>query len=204
MDPLERPANRPTIEPATNPDPNTLYLDSPHDENITSLLDALAEDACNADENVAPAGKKRTLAKDACNADENVAMAGKKRTWGKIALLSNRDVALAGKKKTQRKGKVRPKEKRRHIKKTLSVIGSETYKTKLDSEEELSFKVSNADSVVRPAFGLSNTNSEAELGSGNGEVEELGVELIVMMCSVLIGLLRVFLYLSTSSELLMP
>ena len=100
MDPLERPANRPIIEPATNHISNTLYLNSLHDENIASLLEALAEDACNTDKDVAPAEKKRTLAKDACDADEDVAPARKKRTWGKVALLSDRDVAPARKKRT--------------------------------------------------------------------------------------------------------
>ena len=100
LDLLEKPTNRPTIEPATNSDPDTLHLDSLYDENIASLLEALAKDACNADEDVAPAGKKRTLAKDACDADENVATARKKKTWRKVALLSNRDVAPAGKKRT--------------------------------------------------------------------------------------------------------
>ena len=80
LDLLKKLANRPIIEFTTNPDPNTLYLDSLHDENITKLLEALAEDAYNEDEDVVPAGKKKTLAKDACNADEDVAIAGEKKT----------------------------------------------------------------------------------------------------------------------------
>ena len=76
---LKKPTNQATIEPATNPDPDILHLDSPHDENIASLLETLAEDTCNADEDVASAGKKRTLAKNACNADKDLATAGKKK-----------------------------------------------------------------------------------------------------------------------------
>ena len=67
---------------------------------------------------------------------------------------------------------MRLREKRRRIKKTPSVVGSETHKTKSDSKKRLGSKVSNADSVVRPASRLSNTGSEAESGFGNGEAKE--------------------------------
>ena len=80
LNPSKRLANCPIIEPATNLDPNTLHLDSSYDENKASVLEALAEDVCNADKDVAPAGKKRTLAKDTCDADEDVALARKKKT----------------------------------------------------------------------------------------------------------------------------
>ena len=92
-------------------------------------------------------------------------MAGKKKTRGKVALLSDRDVVPAGKKRTRGKRKVHLRrkmhlrEKRRRIKKTPSVFGLETHKTKSDSEEGLGFKVSNTDSKVRLASGLSNTGS---------------------------------------------
>ena len=75
------------MEPATNPDLDTLHLDSLYDKNIAGLLEALAEDPCDADENVAPAGKKKTLVKDACNADEDVAMARKKKNSEKSCLV---------------------------------------------------------------------------------------------------------------------
>ena len=207
LDLLERPANRSTIEPATNPDPSTLHLDSLHDENIASLLEALAEDFCNTDEDVTPAGEKRTLAKDAYDADEDVATAGKKKTWRKVALLLDRDVAPAGKKRIRGKEKVRPRkkmrlrEKRRCIKKTLSVVGLETHKMKSDSEEMLGSEVSNANSVVRPASRLSNTGSEVESGSGNGEVEKSDNESIIMICSALISPFCISLCLSTSLEM---
>ena len=97
--------------------------------------------------------------------------------------------------------KMRPKEKRRRIKNTLSVVGSETHKTKSDSKEGLGSKVSNVDNVVRPASGLSNTDSEAESGFGNREAEQLGNELVVIMCGALIGPLHVSSCLSTSLEM---
>ena len=96
---------------------------------------------------------------------------------------------------------MRPKEKRRYIKKTPSVVGLEPHKTKSDSEEGLGSEVSNAGSVVKPASGLSNMGSEAQLGSGNGEAEESGNESMVMMCGALIGPLCIFPCLSTSSEM---
>ena len=207
LDLLGRPANQSTIEPATNLDPDTPYLDSPHDKNIASLFKALAKDACNADEDIAPAGKKKTLAKDACDADEDVAPAGKKRTWGKVALLLDRDVALAEKKRTWEKEKLcprkkmYPRKKRRHIKKTPSMVGSETHKTKLDSKEGLGFKVSNVNSIVRPASRLSNISSKAELGSGNREVEKSGDDSIVRICVALIDSFCVFFCLKTSSKI---
>lgn len=207
MDPLKRPSNRPTIKPAINPDPNILYLDSQHDENIASLFKALVKDAYDVLKDIAPAEKKRILAKDVCNADEDVAPVGKKRTWKKVALLSDRDVAPAGKKITQEKEKVRPKkkmrprEKRRCIKKTFSMVGSEIHETKSDNEEWLGSEVSNADVLVRPAFRLSNTSSRAKLGSGNGEVKELGNESIVIICVALIDPLCVSSYFSTSLEM---
>ena len=94
-----------------------------------------------------------------------------------------------------------PEEKKRRIKKTPFMFGLETHKTKSDSEEGLDSEVLNAESVVRPAFELSNTGSEAELGAGNEEAEESGNESIVMMCVVFIGSLRISPYLSTSSEM---
>ena len=80
LNPLERSVNRPIIESAANLNPDTLHLDFPQDKNIANLLEALAEDACNANENIALSEKKKTLAKDAYHADEDVAMARKKRT----------------------------------------------------------------------------------------------------------------------------
>ena len=111
LDLLEKPANRLTIEPATNLDPDKLHLDSLHDKNIASLLKALAENVCNTDKDIIPARKKKTLAKDACNADEDVSTAGKKKTRRKVALLSDRDIAPAGKIKTWGMRKLRPKKK---------------------------------------------------------------------------------------------
>lgn len=122
-------------------------------------------------------------------------------------MLLNGDVAPAEKKRTWEKGKVIskkkmcPREKKRHIKKSLSMVGSKTHKIKLDSEEKLGSKVSNADSIVRPASGLSNTSSEVESGFGNGEAEKLGNELIVIICGSLIGLFCISLCLRTSSEM---
>ena len=93
-------------------------------------------------------------------------------------MLLNRDIAPAEKKRTWGKGKVFPKkkmcprEKKRHIKKSLSIVGSKTHKTKLDSKEKLGSKVSNADSIIRSASRLSNTGSEVESGFGNGKAEK--------------------------------
>ena len=207
MYPSERPANQPIIELVTNSDPNLLHLDFPQDENITSLLEALAEDAYDVDKDITPAGKKRTLAKDACNADKDVTPARKKKTQRKVILLSNKDLVPAGKKKTQGRGKVRlrkkmrTREKRKYIKKTPSVVGSETHKRKLDSDKGLDSEVSNADIVIRPASRLSNTDSKTESGFDNGEAKKSGNKLIVMMCNTLISLLRVSPCLSTSSEI---
>lgn len=96
---------------------------------------------------------------------------------------------------------MRLREKRGRIKKTPSMVGSKTHKTKSDSEERLGPEVSNADSVVRPASGLSNTGSEAESGSGNEEAEKSGNESIVIMCGAHIGPLCISFCLSTSSEM---
>lgn len=102
---MERPTNRLIIESASYPVPNTLYLDFLHAENIVSLLKPLAENVCDADEDVAPAGKKRTLAKDAYNADKEVAPTRKKRTWRKVALLLDKNVVPARKKELGKKKK---------------------------------------------------------------------------------------------------
>ena len=93
------------------------------------------------------------------------------------------------------------REKKRHTKKTPSVIGSDTHKTKLDNEKGMGSEVLNVDSVVKPVFGLSNTDSEAELGFGNRKREKLGNELIVMICAIFIGLFCVFFSLNNSSEM---
>lgn len=90
MDPLEKPANWPTIEPAINLDPGTLYLDSPYNKIITSLLEALAKDAY-----------------DAFLLDKNIVPTEKKRTQGKVALISDKDVTMTRKKKSA------PKEKKK-------------------------------------------------------------------------------------------
>ena len=99
------------------------------------------------------------------------------------------------------KKKVRLKEKRRYTKKTFFVVGLKTDKTKSDSKEELNSKISNVDSIVKPASELLNMSSKAELGSGNGDGEELGNELIVMIYGALTGLFCVFSYLSISLEM---
>ena len=96
---------------------------------------------------------------------------------------------------------MRLREKKRRIKKAFSMVGSETHKTKSDSEKGLGSEISNTDSVVRPASRLSNTGSEAESGSGNEKVEESGNESMVIICGALISLFRIFLCLSTSSEM---
>lgn len=59
LNPLEKPANQPTIEFAINPDPSILHLNFLYDENITGLLEALAKDIYNADYDMASAGKKK-------------------------------------------------------------------------------------------------------------------------------------------------
>lgn len=170
-------------------------------------MEALGKDACNIDEDVAPVGKKITLVKDACDADEYVASAKKKRTEGKVALLLDRNVVPAGKKKTWGKRKVRlkkkmrPSEKRRCIKKTTSVVGSETHKTKSDGEEKMGSEVLNVDSIIKPVSRLSNTGSEVESDSGNRKVEESGNELIIMISGALIGSFSISFYLSTFSDI---
>ena len=95
------------------------------------------------------------------------------------------------------KKKMRLREKRRRIKKTVFVVELKTHKRKSDSEERLSSKVLNANIVVRPASGLSNTSSKTESGSSNGELEESGYESMVMMCDIFIGLFCIFPCLST-------
>ena len=96
---------------------------------------------------------------------------------------------------------MRLREEKRRIKKTPSMVRSETYKRKSDSEEGLGSKLSNADSVVRPTSGLSNTGSKAKLGFGNGEAEKSGNELIVMIYGALFGPLCISFYLNTSLEM---
>lgn len=51
LDSLKKSTNQPNIELATNFDYN---------KNMTSLLEALVKDTCNAKEDIIPAGKKRT------------------------------------------------------------------------------------------------------------------------------------------------
>ena len=82
----------------------------------------------------------------------------------------------------------------------------EPNKPKLDSAKKPSFKILNADNIVKLASKLSNTNSKARLGSGNREREELRNESIWrieigMISGVLIGLLCVFSYFSISLEI---
>lgn len=158
MDLLERPSNQLTTEPTTNLDPNTLHLDFPHDKNITSTLQALAKEACNANEKIAPAKKKRI--------------------WKKVALLSDGNIVPARKKKPLRTRKVRPRKKKRRTKKTLFVVELKPDKTKVDSVERLGFEVSNANKVVKSASKLSNMDNEAKSGSDNGEGEKSGNESI--------------------------
>lgn len=148
------------------------------------------------------------MVKDTCNTDENVAPARKKKTRRKVILLSNKNVVLAGKKKIQGKEKIRLRkkmrlrEKRRCTKKSLSMVGLETDKTKSNNEKGLGFKVLNVNSVIKPTFRLSNTSCKAELGSGNKNGEESGNELIIMIYNILIGLFCVFSCLSTSLEII--
>lgn len=117
---MKKPADRLTIEPTTNFDPNILYLDFLYDTNIASLLETLAEAVCDIDENVTPARKKRTLAKNVYDTDKNVVLAGKKRTWENVILLSNKDITPAGKKRTWRKGKIRSR-KEMHLREKRNV-----------------------------------------------------------------------------------
>ena len=201
MDLLEEPANWPTIEPAINCNPNILYLDFPYGKNIASLLKVLVKNACDTNENIALARKKKFLAKNVYDADKDVGPVRKKRTWRKVALLSNKNIALARKKRIWGKKKVRRRKKKKRIKETLSVVELETNKKKLDSTEMPSSKVSNINSVVKPISELSNTSSKVGLGFGNEKGEESGDELIEeietrMICNILISFLRVLSYLS--------
>ena len=90
---MKKPANRSTIESAPNYNPNILYLDSPHDENIAIFLEALAKNACDADEDITPIRKQKTWGIMALLLDKNkdVAPSGKKRTWEKVTLLLDKD-----------------------------------------------------------------------------------------------------------------
>lgn len=56
---MEKLANQPTIELNTNSKPNTLYLDSLHNENKANLLEGLAKDACNVNKDVTMTEKKK-------------------------------------------------------------------------------------------------------------------------------------------------
>lgn len=80
MDFLEEPANWSTIEPAINCNPIILYLDSPYDKNIAGLLKVLVKNACDTNENIILARKKKFLAKNVYDADKDVGPARKKRT----------------------------------------------------------------------------------------------------------------------------
>lgn len=85
LDLSEKPANRLTIEPATNPNPGILHLHFLYNENIANLLEAMVKMACDTDEDIASAEKKRTQGKVALllNKDKDVAPTKKKRNWGK-------------------------------------------------------------------------------------------------------------------------
>lgn len=149
MDPSKKSANQLTIESA-NLEPSILYLDFLHDKIITSLLEALTKDTCNA-----------------FLLDENIAPAEIKKTREKVALVLNKDIVLAGKKRILEKRKVQPNKNRRNTKKTPSVVGLEFNKTKSNSVEGPSSEILNTDSIFKLASELSSMDNEAVSSSGN-------------------------------------
>ena len=192
LDFLEKSTNWLTIEPAINLDPNTLYLDSLHNKNITNLLEALI--------------------KNACNVDKNIVLVRKKRTQRKVVLLLDKNVAPVGKKRTREKKKVCPRKKmhlrkkKRYTKKTLSIIGFETDKIKLDNAKRPGSKILNADNIVKPASELLNTSSEVKSDFHNREGKKSSNKSIKrtetrIMCSILISFLYISFFFSTSSEM---
>ena len=104
------------------------------------------------------------------------------------------------------KKKICLRKKKRYTKKTPSVVGLETHKTKSDSKEGLNSEVSNADSIAKPASELLNMGNKVGLGLGNGEKEKSGnksrgkIE-IVIMCNIFISPLCIFLCLRILLEM---
>lgn len=87
-----------------------------------------------------------------------------------------------------------------------TIYGSESDKIKLDSRKKLGFEVLNPNCIVKPTYELSNTSSEARLGSSNGKGKELGNKSIKkmetrMIYSSLIGPLCISLCFSIFLEM---